>query len=51
MSRILKLVNDVEEFTFEIKRAFEMKREEPRRKNQNFERMSGPEYGKKGRKK
>eukprot|EP00579_Thalassiosira_antarctica_P012346 CAMPEP_0201910676 /NCGR_PEP_ID=MMETSP0903-20130614/1963_1 /ASSEMBLY_ACC=CAM_ASM_000552 /TAXON_ID=420261 /ORGANISM="Thalassiosira antarctica, Strain CCMP982" /LENGTH=203 /DNA_ID=CAMNT_0048445345 /DNA_START=247 /DNA_END=854 /DNA_ORIENTATION=+ len=40
--------NGVEEEAFEMKCKFEMKREDPRRKNRNCERMSGAECRKKG---
>ena len=39
---------DVEEEAFEMKCKIEMKRKDPRRKNRNYERMSGTEYRKKG---
>ena len=39
--------NDVEEFVFGMKCTFEIKCEDPRRKNRNCKRMSGTEYGKK----
>ena len=49
MAKVLKKIrSDVGEETFGMKCTFGMKREDPRRKNRDCERMSGTECGKKG---
>ena len=49
MKVLKKMASEAEEEAFEMKCKFEMKREDPRRKNQDCERMIGTECKKKGR--
>ena len=48
--KLKKLASDVEGRAFEMKRLFEMKLEDKRRKNRDCERMSETEFVKKRRK-